>query len=316
MKIVHVCGSEGVGQKLRIKIFTKSRVFLFCTTLPFVVILFLFAYLPLFGWSYAFVDYKPGIPILRQAWVGLKFFRQMFIPVNGFLSSLADTLAMSALNLIVTPLPVIFALMLAEVRNRKLSRLIQTISSIPNFISWILVYAISFAFFSNDGILNTLLEGWGVISTPTNILANANAAWFYQTANGIWKGIGWSAILYIAALSGVDQELYEAAEIDGAGRFKKAIHISVPGLLPTYTVLLLLGISAILSNGFDQYYVFGNPMVIQKLQVIDVYVYNYGIGSMQYAYATAVGIFKSVISITLLFGANAAMKKTTGRSIT
>jgi len=290
-------------------------VYLFLLAVPFIVWIFVFCYLPIFGWSFAFVDYIPGVSIFKQAFVGFKYFAQMFMPGSNFLQSMRDTLVLSFLGLITSFFPLIFALLLAEVKNRKMSRVIQTVSSIPNFISWILVFSFAFAFFSNGGVINTLLINLGIIKTPTSILSNSSAAWYFQTALGIWKGLGWGAILYIAALAGVDQQLYEAADIDGAGRFKKAIHVSLPGMMPTYAVLLLLGISNMLSNGFDQYFVFGNPMVADRLRVLDVFVYQQGIAGTRYSFSVAVGIFKSVVSILLLFTANRAMKKITGQSI-
>jgi len=300
---------------------SKSDVYLLLLTVPFIGIVFLFFYLPLFGWSYAFVNYHPGISIFKQSFMGLKYFIQMFRPGSNFLQSIGDTLALGFLNLVMTPLPMILALLLAEISSRKLSRVFQTVSSIPYFISWVLVFSIAFAFFSNQGVFNTLLINLGIIKNPTNLLGNNSLAWYFQTAIGVWKNLGWSAILYIAALSSVDQGLYEAAEIDGAGRFKKAIHISLPGLTPTYAVLLLLAIGNILGangsgNGFEQFFVFKNPLVADKLNVLDVFVYQQGIAGTQYSFAVAVGIFKSVVSVILLFSANMVLKKTTGRSIT
>ncbi|QJD88350.1 sugar ABC transporter permease [Cohnella herbarum] len=283
---------------------------------PFLVVTFVFYYLPLLGWSFAFMDYIPGVPIFEQQFVGLKYFRIIFSGGNDFLLVMKNTLSLSFLGLATAPIPVIFAIMLSEVRHSKLSKTIQTLTSIPNFISWILVYAIAFALFSSqEGMINKILLDWHVIDKPLEPLISSTYAWYFQILIGLWKGTGWGAIIYIAAIAGIDQEQYEAAEIDGAGRFRKIWHVTIPGILPTFFVLLLLAISNILSNGFEQYYVFQNAMNSNKLEVFDTYIYRMGIANAEYAFSTAMGIFKSVISIILLLSANSLSKAVRKESI-
>ena len=227
-----------------------------------------------------------------------------------------NTLVMSFLGILTSPLPIIFAIMLSEIRNRVVSKWIQTVTSIPNFISWVLVYAIFFSFFSlEDGVVNKLMISLGLIETATNILGSDGYAWFFQLMVSIWKGTGWGAIIYLAAIAGIDPELYNAADVDGAGRFQKIWYITVPSLMPTYFVLLLLSISGMLSNGFEQYYVFQNPLNIDKLEVLDTYIYSIGIGRAEYAFSTAIGIFKSVVSIILLLSVNWLSKAVRKESI-
>ncbi len=178
------------------------------------------------------------------------------------------------------------------------------------------MYAIAFATFSiNDGFVNQILLHFNIIDEPINPLGDGDIAWFFQTAIGIWKGLGFSSIIYLAAIGGIDPELYDAANIDGAGRMAKIIHITVPGVIPTYIVLLLLAVSNILSNGFDQYYAFMNALVQEKLQVFDYYIYRIGLTLNEYSLSTALGIFKSVVSITLLFSLNWLAKKLRGEPI-
>ncbi len=284
---------------------TKTKVKLFLWIAPFLMLTFVFYYLPLFGWSFAFVDYIPGVPLLKQEFVGMKYFEIIFSGGNDFFEVIRNTLALSFLGVAVAPIPVIFAIALTEIRIPILSRFIQTVASIPNFISWILVYAVFFALFSSgDGLINKVLLDTDLIRKPLEPLISDTYAWYIQLLIGLWKGTGWGAIIYIAAIVGIDQELYNAAKVDGAGRFRKIWHITIPGIVPTFFVLLLLSISNILSNGFEQYYVFQNPMNIGKLEVFDTYIYRMGIANAEYSFSTAMGIFKSVISIALLLFAN------------
>lgn len=294
----------------------RNGIKMLLLVLPFLIFIFIFSYLPLLGWSYAFCDYKVGVSIFKQHYVGLKYFKMMFSGVGNFTIVLRNTLVLSGLGILCSPVPVIFAIMLSRVRNGKVAKVIQTVTSFPNFISWILVYALFFALFNtNDGAVNILLLKMHLISEPTNILANADAAWYFQTAVGIWKGTGWSAIIYIAAMSGIDQELYDAADVDGAGSFQKILHITVPGLLPTYFVLLMLAIANILNNGFDHYWVFQNSLVTDRLEVLDTYIYRIGIQSLQYSFSTAMGMAKSLVSVLLLTFANRLSKVFRGESI-
>lgn len=174
---------------------------------------------------------------------------------------------------------------------------------------------LAFALFSTDGVVNNVLIGVGILQEPSNLLGNRDATWFLQTALNIWKTLGWNAIIYFAAIAGIDGELYDAASVDGAGRFQKILHITIPGITSTFFVLLLLQISNILALGIDQYLAFYNSMVADKITVLDLYVYRLGLVTQDYSYATAVGILKSVISIVLLFSANGLSKKIRGQSL-
>ena len=194
--------------------------------------------------------------------------------------------------------------------------MVQTGTSIPNFISWVLVYSIVFMLLSSkSSALNNILMGLGLVKEPVNPLTNAKHAWLIQVAIGAWKTLGYNAIIYLSAITSIDQELYQAADVDGANTWQKIVHVTVPGLLSTFFVLLLLAISNMLSNGFDQYWLLGNGMTWDKLEVFDTYVYRMGIKNMEYSLATAMGIFKSVVSIILLSFANWASKRLRGESI-
>jgi len=283
--------------------------------LPFMVFVFLMSYVPLFGWIYSLFDYKPGLPLSSLHFVGLANFQRMFTQYKEILRVLRNTLALSGLNLILSPLPIVFAIMLNELTSSKVRRFVQTTTTLPNFISWIVVYGFAFAIFSNNGLINMVLRSMGMQGSTTGIIGDVNSAWAFQTFLMAWKSLGWSAIIYLAAILGIDQEQYEAAKIDGANRVRCIWHITVPGVLPTYFVLLLLSISNVLSNGFDQFFVFTNPMVSSRIEVLDYYVYKIGIIFNQYSYSIAIGITKSLISLALLFIANFASKKIRGHSI-
>lgn len=295
---------------------TKYRLFLMM--IPFIILTFLFSYLPLWGWRYAFFDYTAGQELSMDKFVGFKWFTYLFenSATRADMSRvIINTLAISGLGLLTSILPMIFAIFLSEIKCGPLRRSIQTITTIPNFISWVLVYTVAFALFSSEGLVNTFLMNTGLANERIDFLMGNSHIWLKMLAWNLWKGLGWSAIIYIAGISGIDQQLYEAATIDGAGRFQKMIHVTVPGLMTTFFVLLLMAIANILSNGMDQYLVFSNPTNKASIEVLDLYVYNLGLKSGQVPLSTVVGIAKSIISVTLLFTANKASKAIRGESI-
>ena len=292
---------------------------LFFMTLPFLIIIFIFSYVPLFGWSFAFFDYKAGHKLLDTNFVGLKYFMVPFsnpILRADILRVMRNTLAMSFLGMATSVLPMIFAIFLAEIGSKRYRKVVQTLTTIPHFISWVLVYSVVWSLFSlNDGFVNHLLLQLKIVETPIAFLGTEDNVWITQWAYGTWKNLGWNAILYISALTSIDTEMYEAADIDGAGRFSKMLYITVPGLLPTFFVLLMLSIGNLLNNGMDQYYIFQTAMNKEYIEVLDLYVYNQGIRGNNISYATAVGMLKSVVSLSLLFSANWLSKLVRGESI-
>ncbi len=285
---------------------------LFLMTVPFLLAIFAFSYLPLYGWSYAFFDYHAGMKLLDCDFVGLKFFRTMVenpISRGEILRVLQNTFGISFLNILVSPIPAIFAIFLMEIRKKRLRSVIQTLTTLPNFISWVLVYSLAWSMFSvEDGFINRLLMATHVIDHEINFLASSEHVWVTMLAYSLWKTLGWSAIMYIAAISSIDSEQYEAAKVDGANRFQCMWHITVPGILPTYFVLLLLTIASFISNGMEQYYLFENPMNKGSIEVLDLYVYNMGMVGQNISYSTAVGVLKSLVSVSLLFFANGLSK--------
>ncbi|MHA7965574.1 ABC transporter permease [Paenibacillus sp. CAU 1782] len=297
----------------------KDKYYLFLMALPFLGLAFLFSYLPLYGWLYAFFDYRPGIPLSKSEFLGFEWFTSMVsneIQRQEVLRVLRNTFAISSLNIATSILPVIFAVFLSELRNARFKKLVQTLTTLPNFISWVLVYSFAFMLFSvNNGFLNNFLMDLGWISEPLNILASDKNTWLSMTLWSVWKGLGWGAIMYIAAITGIDQEIYEAARVDGAGRFRLMWHVTVPGIMPTFFVLLLLAIGNFINNGMEQFYVFQNAMNTSKIEVLDLYVYNIGMTDSNFGFATAVSLLKSLVSLFLLFVANTMSKVIRGESI-
>lgn len=297
---------------------TKKDYRLFFMILPLAAIIVLFYYVPLFGWSFAFMDYKPGIPISQTPFVGMKFFRLIWDDRRNILRVVKNTLILSGLGLLMSPLPAAFAIFLNEIKSTKFKKIVQTTTTLPNFISWVIVFSLAFSLFSFDGVFNQLgARIMGDDFKATSILSNGTpwVVWIFHTMLMLWKSLGWNAIIYIAAITGIDPELYDAASVDGAGRFKKIIHITVPELKPTYIVLLLLSVSNMLTVGFEQYFVFKNPMVMDSIEVLDLFVYRIGITTNDYSYSIAIGILKTMISVILLFAVNLISKRTRGESI-
>lgn len=295
----------------------EDKFKLFLLFLPIALLTFLFSYLPLFGWRYAFFDYKAGDTLSMDKFVGFKWFTQLFqnsATKKDILRVIKNTLAMSGLGIATSWLPMVFAIFLTEIKNNRFRRVVQTFTTIPNFISWVLVYAIALALFSTDGFINTFINSTGGLS-DTNYLMSDSHMWLKMLAWGTWKSLGWNAIIYVASISGIDQSLYEAASIDGAGRFQKMWYVTVPSLIPTYMVLLLMSVANILTNGMDQYLVFSNAVNKDAIEVLDLYVYNLGITGGLIPLSTVIGMVKSVISVILLFSANGISKAVRGESI-
>ena len=287
----------------------KQRGFrLFLMISPFIVLVFLLNYLPLYFWSYSFFNYKPGVPLTMERFVGFANFARIIgdkYMIEEILQVLRNTFAISFLSILALPLPMFFAIFLSELKSSPFRKLVQTLTTIPNFISWVLVYAVAYAMFSvGDGFVNRVLVQTGVISQEINFLASRDHVWLTMMGYYIWKTLGWNSIMYFAAMSNIDPELTEAARVDGAGRWDCIRHITIPSLLPTLFVLFVLNVSNFVNYGMEQFYVFQNAMNKEYIQVLDLYVYNQGIQGINYSYSIAVGMLKSLVSVALLFLAN------------
>ena len=291
---------------------------MFIMILPFLVLNFLFAYFPLHGWIYAFYDYRAPLRLDQCEFVGFKWFTMLFsnpTQMSQLGQVMINTFAMSLLGIATSILPLIFAIFLSEIQTKWFRKTVQTLTTLPNFISWVLVYSVAFSLFSTTGMVNNVLETIGLISEPIKFLDSDTHTWLKMILWNTWKSLGWNAIMYLAAITGIDPGLYEAAKIDGAGRFRLMYHITLPELLPTFFVLLMLSIANFLNNGMDQYFVFQNAFNRTHIQVLDLYVYNIGLTGGSFSMATSIGMMKSIVSVVLLTLVNLASKRVRGVSI-
>ena len=282
--------------------------------LPFMIIVLLFNYVPIFGWIYAFFDYVPGVKLNDSEFVGLEYFKLIFTDANVW-RSLTNTFVFAILGILFSPLPMFFAILLNEVKNGPVRKIVQTFTTLPNFISWVIIFSLAFTLFSSDGLITTMLLKIGIGTEGQNLLGNGNAVYIFQSLLGLWKGLGWSSIIYLAAIAGIDQEQYEAARVDGAGYFRCAIHITMPAMIGTFVVLFILNIGNFLNTGYEQYLLFKNSMTADNIEVLDLYAYRIGLENMDYSYGVAISIIKSIVSVVLVTFANLVAKKARGSAV-
>ncbi|APO43267.1 MULTISPECIES: sugar ABC transporter permease [Paenibacillus] len=274
----------------------------------------IFRYGPMYGVQIAFKDFNLFQGINGSEWIGFDAFREVFA-MPDFYTTLRNTFMLNFLDLIVSfPAPIILAIMLYEVRFKWFKKISQTILYIPHFISWVIIGGIVYQLFGNQsGMVNGILESMGLNSIP--FLTEKNPWLVTYLFTGVWQSAGWGTILYLAALTGVNKELFEAAEIDGATRLKRIWHITLPSIKPTIVTLLILNLGNMVSIGFDRPYVIGNTAVREYSDVLSTFVYRMGIQSGQYTLATVVGLFQAVVGLIFVLGSNYISKKTTGEGI-
>jgi len=283
--------------------------------LPAVVFLVVFTYIPTWGQLVAFLDYNPGLGIFGSPFVGLKHFQRFFSDRNFFLV-LRNTIMISLLNIgFGTFFPITFGLLLNELRFRRFKKFVQTVSYLPHFIAYVVVANLALTALGSRGFLVEFFMALGIWDSPRLLFAEPKAFWWLIASINIWKSMGWSAIIYIAAMAGIDQSLYEAALVDGANRFRRIWHITLPGIMPTVVVLLIMDIPGLLSAGFDPSYLLGNAMVWDYSEVIDTYVYRLGLGQAQYSLATSVGLVRMLVGMALVIAANSFARKVSDYSI-
>ncbi len=284
----------------------------FLYILPFLILVAVFSYFPLYGWIYAFHDYRPPFPITNETFVGFKWFATIVnnpVRLKNVMRVLRNTFAMSGISLAFSWFPMVFAVFLNEIKCKPFRKFVQTVTTLPNFISWVLVFAFAFTLFGTNGAVNSVLQDLGFISKPISFLKSTDHLWFKMWLWLTWKNAGWAAIMYLAAISGIDEQMIEAAKVDGATRMQIIWHITIPSLLPTYFVIVMLNLANFLSNGMEQYYVFQNAFNQDYIEVLDLYVYNMATsGTGMYPLSTAISILKSIVSIVLLCITNSASK--------
>lgn len=298
----------------------KEQRLLYVLMLPAVIATLLFSYVPMFGIYMAFINYSPGGgAFFRQfftaEFTGLQWFDYFF--TNGdFYRIMRNTLAQSVLSLLFGfPMPIILALMINELRNGWFKRTFQTVSYMPHFISWVIAANIVITLLASGGVINNLLTGLGIVDEPIQFMQKGPLFWWIIAISNTWKDMGFNAIMYLAAISAINPELYEVAKVDGASRLKQMLHITLPSIKPTIVILAILAVGGILNAGFDQQYLLQNNTVLQYSEVIDTYTYKYGLQNGMFSYGAAVGLFKSLVAFILVISVNAMAKKMNEQSL-
>lgn len=281
---------------------------LYLYLLPAVLVIFLFHYIPIYGIQIAFRDFRPARGILGSEWVGLKHFLRFFKSYQ-FGSLIMNTLSLSAMSIILNfPFPIIMALLITQIKSKRVQRIAQTVTYMPHFISTVVMVGIIIMFLSpNSGLYGNLIKLMGGI--PENLMANPRLFRPIYVITDMWQHSGWDSIIYIAALSSVDTQLYDAAMVDGASRFKRIIHIDIPCILPTVVILLILRVGGVMSVGFEKAFLMQNTLNITTSEIISTYVYKIGLQKLQYSYSAAIDIFNIVINFILLMSVNAISKR-------
>lgn len=281
--------------------------------IPVIAYYVLFAYVPMFGNIMAFQDYKITRGIFESNFVGFKHFNSFLNDVY-FWRLIKNTIRINVYGLVFGfPAPIIFALLLNEVRNISFKKTVQTITYMPHFISTVIICGMITSFVAREGVINSIIVSLG--GSPLEFMTDPKYFVGIYTISGIWQNMGWSSIIYISALSSIDQELYEAASIDGASRWKQTIHITIPGILPTVSILLIMQIGQMLSVGFEKVMLLYNPSIYETADIISTYVYRQGILGANYSYSAAVGLFNSVVNFILLVSVNAFSRKISGNGL-
>ena len=292
----------------------KQQLELQSMIIPGFVLIFIFAYIPLFGIVVAFKDYNLYNGIMGSPWVGLKHF-QAFFSDRNFLQIMRNTLVISVLKLVFGfPAPIILAVLLNEIASIRNRRFFQTITYMPHFISWVVVAGMLTTLLSMDGgTVNSILMSLKIIDEPINFLSNPNYFWTILVSANVWKSTGFNAIIFMAAISGISPDLYEAAALDGASRFRQIFAITLPCIMTQIVIVLILNISNILNAGFDDILLLTNNgenrILMSVADVVDTYVYRVGIKAQRFSFATAAGVFKSVVNILMLLAANGISRK-------
>lgn len=297
----------------RLSIDVKKNYELYILALPVVAFFLIFCYKPMYGAIMAFKDFTPSQGIMGSPWVGLKHFEDFFTSMY-FPRLMRNTLIISFASIIFGfPMPIILALMINEVRKKWFVRTVQTCTYLPHFISLVVICSMIKDFVAETGVIGSVV--CALTGRDSSLLNDPNLFVPIYVISDIWQGAGWSSIVYLAALMGIDQQLYEAAQIDGAGRWKQTLHVTLPGILPTVVIMLVLRMGNILNVGYEKIILLYNDAILSTSDVISSYVYRQGLQQSDYSYSTAVGLFNSVINLIFLFGANFLSKKATGSSL-
>jgi len=308
-------GVQAVTRRDTLRKMVRQRQ-LYLMLLPAIAAVAIFTYAPLFGWWMAVSDYKIGKAIFDAPWAGLKYFIEFFTDTAGAGHVILNTVVMNVSSLILGLVCALaFAVFLKEVRWAWFRRFVQSASFFPYFMSWVIIYAVIYALFSNDGAVNATLQSLGLTNKAINILGNPDTSWGLIITVNVWNILGYNSVMFIAAIAGIPDEQYEAARIDGATRYHEIRHVTLPNLVPTLIVLLILGSGSIFNSYLDQFFIFTNTLNISTMEVFDYYIYRFGLKLGNFSYATAVGVVKTLVSLILLVGVNWISRKATTQSL-
>ncbi|OUS74990.1 hypothetical protein B1748_19620 [Paenibacillus sp. MY03] len=303
----------------RQKMFRKAlnQRYLYFMILPAIAVVITFNYVPLFGWAIAFINYRPGFSLWQSDWTGLEQFKSFFMQSDDYIHVLRNTLAMNVGSLFFNLVSAFFfTILLNEIRIKLFGKIIQTATFFPFFVSWVIIYTLVNALFApSSGAVNETLVNWGILEEGLNILGDKKYSWPLMIFLGNWKYLGYNTVIFLAAIAAISNEEYEAADIEGANRFQKIRYITIPNLMPTAIVLLILNSGWVLNSSLESFFLFTNTANWETMEVFDMYIYKFGLQLLNYPYATAVGIMKTFASILLLLSVNAIAKRSTGKSI-
>lgn len=290
----------------------KNRA-IYIMLLPVIIYLLIFNYLPMYGIIIAFKDFKPRLGILQSPWVGLEHFKDFFSSIY-FIRTLSNTLILSGLNLLFGfGAPILFALLLNEVKNLRFKKLIQTITYLPHFITTVIIASLIISFTNSEGFITIAVNA--ITGHTGSLIGDKNFFRVIFVASDIWQGFGWGSIIYLAAMAGINTELYEAARIDGANKLRQVWHVTLPGIRPTIIIMLILAIGGVMNIGWEKVFLLQTPLTYETSDIISTFVYRKGFEDMNFSYSSAVGLFNSVINLILLVSANKFSKKVNETSL-
>ena len=298
--------------KITWKEIKRQKVLLFWAAIM-VVYGVVFYYLPLAGWTMAFQNYKPRLGILGSSWVGLKYFKE-FVGSVFFGRTLKNTLMISGLNLLFGfSAPIIFAILLNEVVNMRFKKVVQTITYLPHFITTVVIASLILVFTNSDGFITQIVNS--LTGHQGSLIADPHCFRAIYIISDIWQSFGWGSIVYLAAITGINPQLYEAARIDGANKLKQIWHVTLPGMLPIIVIMFIMAVGGLMNIGWEKAFLIQSPVTYETSDIISTFVYRKGFEEMNYSYSTAVGLFNSVINLILLTGANKLSQKINGNSL-
>ncbi len=291
----------------------RKNWLIYLMLVPVIVYLLIFCYAPMYGIVIAFKDFKPRLGIMGSDWVGLKYFKE-FVGSVFFGRTLKNTLMLSGLNLLFGfCAPIVFAILLNEVRNLRFKKVVQTVTYLPHFITTVIIASLILIFTDSDGFITQIANS--IIGHEGSLIGDKHMFRPIYVISDIWQSFGWGSIVYLAAIMGINPELYEAARIDGANKFKQIIHVTLPGMLPIIVIMFIMAVGGLMNVGWEKAFLLQSPVTYDTSDIISTFVYRKGFEDMNYSYSAAVGLFNSVINLILLAGANFMSRKVNGNSL-